>query len=254
MLASIPEFREVDFSHLKLTDPELESSAPVRKSQSPLLWCALLLSTLLHLSLLLLEFGSNQPRPRQAPAQTLHIDLLPAPLKKQEAPADVVSGEVVPFQAVQEVAQVVVPPVPATKLVTVEQPHEVQPAARLVIEPLSAQELAEVVNRNNTQSDYQGSVAITENVFHPGLRGRLTAKANKPQLARAEDSVLQTLTDPAGATVVKLADGSCLRSPPESKIGGPKNWYMTPCDGKTEGEQMVDRINQSVNGKLEFEE
>jgi len=255
MLATIPEFREVDFSHLKLTDAELESSASVRKSQSPLLWFALLLSALLHLSLLLLEFSSNQPRPKQASTHALHIDLLQAPLKKNDAPADVVTGEIAPLQSAQEVVQdVVVSTIPATKMVTVEQPREAQRVARLLIEPLTAQELAEVVDRNNTQSNYQGSAAISENVFHPGLRGKLIAEANKPQLARVEDSALQTYTDPAGATVVKLADGSCLMSPHESKIGAPKNWYMTPCGGKSESEQIMKRVNQDANGKLRFDE
>lgn len=254
MLASISEFTEVDFSHLKLIDSELESPAPVRQSASPLLWCALLLSTSLHLSLMLLEISSTQHRPKQASTQTLHIDLLQVPLKKQDAPTNVAAEEVVELQSVQEVAQeVVVAPVPATKIVTVEQPREAQPVTRLVIEPLSAQELAEVVDRNNTQSDYQGSAAISENVFHPGLRGQLTAEANKPQLARVEDSALKTYIDPAGATVVKLADGSCLKSPHESKIGAPKNWYMTPCGGKSQSEQMMERVNQDVNGKRRFD-
>jgi hypothetical protein len=257
MLASIPEFREVDFSHLTISDSDisLESVGSVRKPQSILLWCALLLSLLLHLSLLLFQFGEKQFHPKQVPASTLHIDLRQLPTKKQDVATETVPRELVEIQPISDVKEeVVASPVIAEKIVTVEKALEANPVTRLVIEPLSAQELAEVVDSHNAQTDDQGSAAIAENVFHPGLRARLNTEANKPILARAGDKGLETYRDPSGATVVKLGNGSCMRSPADIKIGAPKNWYFVACGGKSESEKMMERVNEDVNGKLRFDE
>src|SRR5688572_1440293 len=93
MLAGIPEFREVDFSHLTLDHTDFESVEPARDQQLPLLSFALLLSSLLHLSLLLVEFNSNQPRPKQIPTQTFHIELLQATIKKRDAEPELITKE-----------------------------------------------------------------------------------------------------------------------------------------------------------------
>lgn len=253
MLAGIPEFREVDFSHLKLDHTDFESVEPARNQQSPLLWLALLLSSLLHLSLLLVEFSSNQPRPKQAPTQTLHIDLLHAPLKNRDTEPELVAKETVESQTDSKAAKdVIAPPVSETVIATTEKPRETQRQARLVVESLSPQELAAIVESHNVQAGYQRESAIGENVFHPGLRAQLNAEANKPILARVEDVGLKTHIDPSGATIMMLDGGGCMRSPP-AEIGEPRNWYVTPCAGKSESENIMERVEQSINGKLKFD-
>lgn len=255
MLAGIPEFREVYFSHLKLDHTDFESVEPARNQQSPLLWLALLLSSLLHLSLLFVEFSSNQLRPKQAPIQTLHIDLLHAPLKNRDAEPELRVKETVESQTGSKATKdVIAPAVSETVIATTEKPRETQRQARLVIESLSPQELAEIVESHNAQANQQNQPAIGENVFHPGLRAQLNAEANKPILARVEDAGLKINIDPSGATVLMLDNGGCLRSPP-TEIGEAKNWYVsvTPCPGKNESEKIMDRVNESVNGKLEFD-
>lgn len=255
MLASIPEFREVDFSHLTISDISLEPVESVRKRQSILLWCALLLSLLLHLSLLLFQFGEKQFHPKQVSAPTLHIDLRQLPAKKQDVATEAVPRELVEIQPISDVKEeVVASPFIAEKIVTVEKSREAKPVTRLVIEPLSAQELKEIVESHDAQSASQSTAASAENVFHPGLRARLSAEANKPTLMRVEDSALQTFTDPAGATVVKLPDGGCMTSPSNTKNGAPQNWYFTACGGQSESEKMMERVNEDVNGKLRFDE
>ncbi|MDO8342846.1 MAG: hypothetical protein Q7T48_06585 [Cellvibrio sp.] len=255
MLATIPEFREVDFSHLTLTtDSALESVEPARNPQSSLLWVALLLSLLLHLSFLLFNFNDEQFLPKPVPAQTLRIDLVQLPIKKLDTVPEIVMEEINELQVAPEVEkEVIASPVPATEITPTEKPREGQSAARLIIEPLTSQELAEIVDSHNVQSNSQATAPIAENVFHPGLRARLSEEANKPKLARIEDSILQTFTDPAGATIVK-SPGGCMRSPADTKIGAPRNWYFVACGGKSESEKMMERVNEDVNGKLRFDE
>lgn len=253
MLASIPEFREVDFSHLSIAGTNPESVEPVRKQRSTLLWLALLLSLLLHLSLLLFQFGEKQFHPQPTP--TLHIDLRQTPVKTPEIAPEIITPGVIEIPHVSNVEpKVVASSVVAEKIVTVEKPLAAKPATRLVIEPLSAQELKEIAERHDAQSASHSTAAIAENVFHPGLRARLSAEANKPTLMRVEDSGLQTFTDPAGATVVKLPSGGCMSSPANTKIGAPKNWYFTACGGQSESEKMLERVNSDVKGKLRFDE
>lgn len=118
-------------------------------------------------------------------------------------------------------------------------------------EPLSQRELNEIVGHNDHLRQ-NNAAGIAKNVFHPGLRKKLTTEENKPVLARVEDRGLGTHTDPSGATVVKLGRGNCLRSL-VVKSGEARNWYMTPCAGKTESETIMDRVNHAVNGKLELD-
>lgn len=255
MFATFPEFRDVDFSHLTTTDTNLESVESVRKQQSTFLWLALLLSSLLHLSLLLFEFSEKQFHSKLTPAQTLHIDLRQLPSKKQDVATEILTQEIAETPPVSKVEQgVVVSPVIAEKIVIVEKSLATKPVTRLVIEPLTSQELIEIVDSHNVQSNSQAAAPIAENVFHPGLRARLSAEANKPTLMRVEASDLQTFTDPAGATVVKLPGGGCMSSPAGTKSGAPKNWYFVACGGQSESEKMMERVNEDVNGKLRFDE
>lgn len=255
MLASIPEFREVDFSHLTITDICLESVNSVRKRSATLLWPALLFSLLFHLSLLVIQFGEKQVHSKPTPARTLHIDLHQLAVKTPDIAPEIITLNVIEAPPVSNAkSEVVASPAIVEKTVTVEKSLEAKPVTRLVIEPLSALELKEIVESHDAQSASQSTAAIAENVFHPGRRARLSAEANKPTPVRVEDSGLQTFTDPAGATVVKLPGGGCMSSPADAKIGVPRNWYFTACGGQSESEKMMERINEDVNGKLRFDE
>jgi hypothetical protein len=254
MLADSIDAREVDFSHLIIADTHPESVESVRKQQSTLLWRALLLSLLLHLSLLLFQFGEKQFQSQPVPTPTVHIDLRQLPFKAQDAAPEIITPKPVEIPPTSNVEpEVVASSVVAEKNITVAKSLAGKPVSRLVIEPLSAQELAEVVDSNNAPTDYQGSAAIAENVFHPGLRAQLIEEAGKPVLARVENSGLQTYTDQAGTTVVVLGDGKCLKSPMNTKIGAPQNWYMASCGGKSESEAAMERVEQSINGKLKLD-
>lgn len=253
MLAGIPEIREVDFSHLTITDAALESIEPACNPNSSILWVALLLSLLMHLSILLFGIGDQQFHPKPIPAQTLRIDLVQLPSKKLDSTPERLTENLGELQVAPEVAQeVVASPLPATgATISPEKSREAQPVKRLVIEPLTSQELAEIGSRY--QPDSQAIAPIAENVFHPGLRARLSAEANKPTRMRVEDSGLQTYSDPAGATIVKSLGGGCMRSPADAKIGAPQNWYFVACGGQSESEKMMERVEQSINKKLTFD-
>jgi hypothetical protein len=256
MLATIPEFRDVDFSHLRLELADPEQVGLVYNQRSTLLWLALLLSLLLHLSLLLFEFDSNQPSPKPASTQTLHIDLLQALTKKPDAAHAVVTEKIVELQPVPEmVKENIASPVAAKKMIVSEQLREIQPVTRLVIEPLSSQELAEIVNSHDAQPDYENAPPIVENVFHPELRRKLIAASKERRKKRVEDEDPSTgYIDPSGAVRVETSMGTCLSSPQNNKIGAPHNWYVSLCKGKSESEEIMERVEQSVNGKLSFED
>ncbi len=154
------------------------------------------------------------------------------------------------------VLRVVQPPVINPDAFKLNSPQDVLPPLpelTLQLEPLTPQEINELLGGNNVSSQTD-SAEIARNVFHPGLRKQLTDASNKPVLARIEDRGLETYMDPSGTTVVMLEGGGCLRSPP-TKIGEPRNWYVsvTPCPGKSESEKIMDRVNDAVNGKLKLE-
>lgn len=254
MLASTPEFREVDFSHLTISDAPLESFESVRNPQSSLLWIALLLSLLLHLSFLLINMSDKQSHLKSSPAPALRIDLVQLQTKRLEPVPEAATVGSSELQVAPEVEKEVVAfTVAATELIPIEKPDQVPSVTRLVIEPLTPTELAEIVDSHNVQSNSQAMAPIAGNVFHPGLRAELSKEANKPKLARVEESTLQTFTDSAGATVVKLPGGGCMSSPANTKIGAPKNWYFTACGGQSESEKMMERVNEDVKGQLRID-
>jgi hypothetical protein len=257
MFATIPEFREVDFSHLTLTtDSALESVEPARNPQSSLLLVALLLSLLLHLSFLLFNFSDKQFLPKPVPAQTLRIDLVQLPTKKLDVLPEIVTEEIVARQAeLEAVKEVVALPIIAKEIVTADKTDEAKPITRLVIESLSAQELAEIVDSHNEQPDYENAPLIVENVFHPELRKKLIAASKERRKKRIEDEELSAdYIDPSGAVRIETGMGTCISTPQDNKPGAPRNWYVSRCKGKSESERAMERVEQSINGKLEFDE
>lgn len=256
MLATIPEFREVDFSHLTITDIPLESVEPVRNPQSSLLWLALLLSMLLHVSFLLFNFSDKKSHPKTIPVQTLRIDLVQQPIKKLDVVPEIVPKEINEFQVAPEVEkEVVASPVPATAIAPTEKPREAPQVTRLVIEPLTSQELAGIVDSHNEQPDYENALPIVKNVFHPELRKKLIAASKERRKKRIEDEDASAdYIDPAGAVRIETGMGTCISTPQNNKPGASRDWYVSLCKGKSESEKAMERVEQSINGKLEFDE
>lgn len=184
---------------------------------------------------------------------TLHLMILWAAINSKFLfPNDTITPHLHYIEVIQSVApvtlQIVEPPVVHFKSNTIT----LQPLPEITVqsEPLTPQELKELLGDDDFPLQIN-TAEIAKNVFHPGLRKKLTDEANKPVLARVEDRGLETYTDPSGATIVVSASGSCLSSP-AAKIGEPRNWYMVPCAGKNESEKAMDRIDEAVNGKLQF--
>lgn len=128
----------------------------------------------------------------------------------------------------------------------VEQATATEPLP-VTIQPISADELRSIV----TTKVIPPNQGIATNVFNPSLRQRLLDEERKPELQRA-DTGPKTHTDPSGATLVDLGGGKCLRSS-VPKPGEVQNWYMTSCGGKSESERVMDRVNQAVNDRRQFE-
>lgn len=256
MLAGTPEFREVDFSHLTIIDTPLESVEPARNPQSSLLWVALLISLLLHLSFLLLNFSDEQFLPKPVPAQTLRIDLVQLPIKKLDTVPETVTEQIYELQVAPEVEKkVIASPFPKEKIITAAKPDEAKPVTRLVIEPLSSQELAEIVESHNEQPDYENAPPLVENVFRPELRKKLIAASTERRKKRIKDEDASAdYIDPAGAVRIETGMGTCISTPQNNKPGAARDWYVSLCKGKSESEQAMERVNEDVNGKLRFDE
>jgi hypothetical protein len=257
MLANIIENREIDFSHLLLGSIEQEpSSEPLDKQQSSFIWIALILSSFLHISLVLFNVTPFETQHKQASLQTLHIELLQTPPSKPDVTTTVVTEKIVKLQPGPDVAKENnTSSMVAKKVVTAEKTREAQPVARLVIEPLSSQELTEIATNHNTLPDYENAPAIVKNVFHPELRKKLIAASKERRKKRVEDEDPSAdFVDPSGAVRVETSMGTCLSTPENNNIGAPRNWYVSQCKGKLESEEMMERVEQSVNGKLSFDD
>lgn len=190
----------------------------------------------------------------------LHLIVLWTAVRNSRSipPSELLSGRLhyVELPPLEEppVLRVAQPPVINPDSFKVNSPQDVLPPLpelTLPLEPLTPQEINELLSNNNFSSQ-PNSAEIARNVFHPGLRKQLTDESNKPVLARVEDGGLETYTDPSGATIVVSGSGSCMMSPP-AKIGEPRNWYFVACAGKNESEKMMERVNEAVNGKLKLE-
>jgi hypothetical protein len=252
MLANPSDFREVDFSHLKIAVAELDAGSRARPSRSYLIG-GLFLSVLLHSVLLLWQSKpSSPPLPIKIAPPEIHLTLHQALVKPQEVSNPPIRQEnlinsdtVISEQLVPE--QKAVPDL--IDHVITNQPVEQKPR---VITTLSRDEMLELHSQRKPVVVPKATGSIGDNVFHPALRARLITEENKPDLQRV-DLGPKTYSDPSGATIVDLGDGKCLRSSVVSKVGETQNWYMTSCGGKSESERIMERVNQAVNGKLKFD-
>lgn len=266
MLADSIGAREIDLSHLaaQIAHAIPPEASQVAKKSRYYLAIGLGASCVVHALILLVNWRSASVEIPQSEAPVLVIQLqtqVSTPIA-QPNPEPVIEQAPIPIQAaipiqapipvetaepqiIEETAQVV-PTSPEIKPEPVIEPFE----TKTQIEPLSAKELREIIQSHNSESP-RAATGTAANVFHPGLRKRLQEEEQKPTPQRGKGGP-RTYTDVHGQTIVDLGGGNCLRAS-APKIGEPTNWYMTSCAGKSESEQMMDRVNQAVNGKLKFE-
>lgn len=261
MLADPLSSREDDFSHLyrRVTNVHLQDPDPVASSSFRYVLIGCVVSILLHALVFAFFWKQNAQLVQQPVSPPLTIQLT---LKAQEViPAELPSAPPVSAQPAENAPETNESgsvnnstPVEHPEL-NKSQPKQSEPdkseTRLIVVQPLTMDELREL-SQQRISAAGESATGIAANVFHPELRKRLHEEANKPKRQRA-DAGPKAYTDPSGATIVDLGGGKCLRSS-APKPGEEQNWYMAACGGKSESEQMVDRINQSVNGKLTFGE
>lgn len=240
MFAKSRDPREIELSYYSKTTIGIRWLWGVIAEHSVLLrWITLLFSVALHVLVLWFGFSSITSISVETPRARLQYVNLASPVDEHVDPPRVVEPSIDPER------------IHKALLLSMPLPESVEYSS--LLEPLTPQELKQITDAYPSQRDSENSAVIAKSVFHPGLRKQLTIEANKPKLARVEDdNGPKTYTDPSGATVVVLGNGSCLRSPGTTSSRGPRNWYMTPCGGKAESEQMLERVVQSLHDTLEF--
>ena len=144
MLASIPEFREVDFSHLQFVDNDPDSAEPAPKRHSSFIWFALIISLLVHLSLLFFNLSLHQSPPQKA-KHSLHVRLQAAPGIEPEVAPNIIEQVRDEPQLVHDIAQENIAAQAAEEFVVPsEKLPEPRPVSRVLLEPLTSQEFAEI--------------------------------------------------------------------------------------------------------------
>lgn len=255
MLADPLSLREDDFSHLylRVINGCLPDVDPVVRSSFRYVLIGCVVSVALHALVLAFYWKQDLPQFEQSTSPQLTIQLtLKAqeiiPVKMPSAPSVVAE----PAEKSPEISESI--PTNNSTRVEPSEPNKAESdkleAAPIVVQSLTMDELRELNQQKNTVIAAPAT-GIAANVFNPALRKRLHEEASKPELQRA-DAGPKTHTDPSGATIVDLGGGKCLRSS-APKPGEAQNWYMTSCGGKSESEQIMERVNQAVNGKLTFE-
>lgn len=259
MFANNPLGRDVDLSHLRLVSLTFEpgdSENNSRKSNAGYLLIGLLISLVLH-SLLMLWIPASEPgQPANKVINLVLTKPAPAQLIEKPVPTDSFTTESAIENPAGETPEIPVPEPVFTepeKIVVDEKTPENPVLTQVEEQPrilttLSAEEIREIGQREHSMDTPRRTGSISENVFHPGLRKRLREEESRPELQRA-DRGLKTHTDPSGATIVDLGGGKCLRSS-LTRPGETQNWYMTSCSAKSESERMMERVDQTVNGKL----
>ncbi len=250
MSADLLSSREDDFSHLyhRVIHANLPQAEPIVRSSFQYLLIGCVVSIVLHALVLAFYWKQDSQPLGQSVSPPLIIQLTLKtqkiiPVEMPSVPSEVAEPERLASE-IKESVQV-------NSATRVESQIPDKPETKpIVVQPLTMEELRELNQQKNASTD-EPVTGIAANVFNPALRKRLHEEASKPELQRA-DAGPTTHTDPSGATIVDLGGGKCLRSS-VPKPGEAQNWYMTSCGGKSESEQIMERINQAVNGKLIFE-
>lgn len=251
MLADSIDAREVDFSHLQF----LNSHPPVIESiRSKLslryLFAGIAVSIFCHALLLILDWDLQVLSPVKAPATRLTVQLQAAIPELDTLPKQPIET---PSAGAATAEPIVDEPQILEKESPVSAPTREEKPTTVLVQPLTPDELRSVIERDEQTSiesrTHAPASGIAANVFNLALRKRLQEEESKPELQRA-DAGPKTHTDPSGATIVDLGGGKCLRSS-VPKPGAAQNWYMTSCGGKSESEQIMERVNQEVRERFQ---
>lgn len=251
MLADSIDAREIDFSHLQF----LNSHPPVIESiRSKLslryLFAGIAVSIFCHALLLILDWDLQMLPPVKAPATRLMVQLQAAIPELDTLPKQPIET---PSAGAATAEPIVDEPRILEKESPVSAPTREEKPTTVLVQPLTTDELRSVIERDEQTSiesrTHAPASGIAANVFNPALRKRLQEEESKPELQRA-DAGPKTHTDPSGATIVDLGGGKCLRSS-VPKPGAAQNWYMTSCGGKSESEQIMERVNQEVRERFQ---
>ena len=259
MLAINPDERDVDLSHLSAQvayaiSPE---ASQVTKKSLRYLVLGLIVSCTIHTVMLLVNWRQGVVAPKKSESTTLSIQLqtlpTPEPVAEEVAPAPIADSTPTPTQQTSPISPPLEDPVQQPEIPESQSLETKASETNAIgLQPLTAEELRDIIQSNNSAHQTTPTGGIATNVFHSGLRQRLQEEERKPELQQA-DAGPKTHTDPSGAPIADLGGGKCLRSS-VPKLGQVQNWYMTSCGGTSESEQIMERVNNAVNGKLRFEE
>nr|WP_324258901.1 hypothetical protein [Cellvibrio fontiphilus] len=258
MLATMPDNWDVDLSHLPVKVAyAISPEVSLATKRSPLyLIIGLLVSCAIHASMLLIHWQQNIAALKKPESITLRVQL-----QMLAKPEPIIEQAPLPLPNNQRGEKPILrnAPAPQESISTSNLPADVavpepqKPEIKApVLQRLTAEELRDIIQTSNNIQKTAPTTGIATNVFHPALRQALQEEERKPELRRA-DAGPKTHMDPSGATIVDLGGGKCLRSSVPT-AGEAQNWYMTSCGGKSESEEMLQRVNQAVKGKLQFED
>lgn len=218
-------------------------------SSSPrLVFIALFLSVVLHL-LVLVWYATAPVNPVQLATpkiSSLRISLIPA--TKLADPIDQIIPVPLITQPPESEPKMSDSITPASKTSPIPVPDKASPP----------ENLQTVIQRSSTmperyrliEEDLAPPVSHPQgdNIFDPRLREKLSAARNQ-RTARASSSSETTTIH--GETLVVLDEEHCLSSNAEhDDVTRASDWYFTRCtSGKTEGELMMERVNQRIRAK-----
>lgn len=258
------DHRDIDFAAPPI---EFERTA-VTKSHG--LWLAVVASLAMHfLLILVIPLTSSPPVAREAPLKTpprtVHVTFSQVVPQKEVTPVEAPDVSV-PLPAIINEQEIMANDISAASGPEVASESnsvntELSPAVTELAadesnarprryRPLSSQEMSEISASQNAGSIYSNSSAIEKNVFHPQLRSQLNALQQQSALTRVEDSQLNMYSTGIGSDRLKTKSGGCLEVTDRGRDSGPRNWYMTRCGGKSESENMMDRVNEAVNERF----
>lgn len=127
-----------------------------------------------------------------------------------------------------------------------------KPKVKKLIIPLTSEELKswqdqpEPMHEFNDRGLESREQTAYGDVFDPRLRARLQAAQGTGNARKPVERVQANIH---GMKVFKLSDRHCLMTVPGFRQENANDWYHTSCKDKTESEQMMDRVNESIRSK-----
>lgn len=265
---------EPDLSHLlyqdntRFNDVGIALDIGVRKKSeytihsAVLLW-ALLVSLIIHTILLSLDFTFVEVQSVSTPPKPIYIELqriVPTPvLQPKVVVPDVIESPIERPRIIEPalVESVLITPIDGhgntnKKTKSDDQGIQEDNAKQSAFIPITPDELQSLQDQP-TYSLEPSDADLKEvnakpfgGVFDPRLRKKLQDQQAEKQ---AKALGISTYELANGSTVVKLSDNHCLSTLSQGKKENETNWYHTGCHEKTEGERMMDRVNESMRLK-----